>query len=168
MSKPLTDERLAEIRHMLDHPPVITAESIADELLAEVDRSRAETTEAWAEVQRLEAEVDRLRAENKQLGAEVTRLFYESRPTLAEVDGQDETEAGRLLAAITTHLAPMRCTDPPNTASGVHCAECCYGTGWADVHSEAELEVAKALEHARHLLAVASIPQTQRSRRGDR
>jgi hypothetical protein len=67
----------------------------------------------------------------------------------------DETEAGRLLNAITAFLKPMRCPPTPNTASGMHCAECCYGTGWADVHSNAELEVAQALEHARALLRLS-------------
>jgi hypothetical protein len=54
----------------------------------------------------------------------------------------------RLAEDLERFLAPMRCPDPPRTVSGMHCAECCMGTGWADVHSNEELEAARALDAA--------------------
>lgn len=61
--------------------------------------------------------------------------------------------AAVLADAIETFLAPMRCPPTPNTATGMHCAECCYGTGWVDVHSPAETAACEALDQALSALA---------------
>lgn len=74
----------------------------------------------------------------------------------------DRPTADELADAIEEFLAPMRCPPTPNTTSGMHCAECCYGTGWLDVHSGAELETVLALDRARGALAVAYASSTRR------
>lgn len=59
--------------------------------------------------------------------------------------------AAELAQVLDRFLEPMRCR------SVLHDDACCRATGWADAHSTAQLEACRALDHALHLLRVATV-----------